>query len=162
MPFDICAAWGHLLLNISSPFKMSKETTLILFKTDCVQNKLVGEILKRFENEQFTIRGMKMIELSTELLEEHYSHVADRPFFPEIVSFMQASPVIALALEGENAIAKVRELLGPTDSSVADKGTIRGDYGVGTMKNVCHASDSVDSANDELKRFFSENELFNY
>ena len=141
---------------------MSKETTLILFKTDCVQNKLVGEILKRFENEQFTIRGMKMIELSTELLEEHYSHVADRPFFPEIVNFMQASPVIALALEGENAIAKVRELLGPTDSSVADKGTIRGDYGVVTMKNVCHASDSVDSANDELKRFFSENELFNY
>ena len=64
---------------------MSKETTLVLFKTDCVQNKLVGEILNRFEKEQFTIRGMKMIELSTELLEEHYSHVADRPFFPEIV-----------------------------------------------------------------------------
>ena len=92
---------------------MSKETTLVLFKTDCVQNKLVGEILNRFEKEQFTIRGMKMIELSTELLEEHYSHVADRPFFPEIVNFMQASPVIALALEGDDVVSRVRELLGP-------------------------------------------------
>lgn len=141
---------------------MSKETTLVLFKTDCVQNKLVGEILNRFEKEQFTIRGMKMIELSTELLEEHYSHVADRPFFPEIVNFMQTSPVIALALEGDDAISRVRELLGPTNSDEAEKGTIRGDFGVGTMKNVCHASDSVESAETELNRFFNQNELFEY
>ena len=142
--------------------KMSKETTLVLFKTDCVQNKLVGEILNRFEKEQFTIRGMKMIELSTELLEEHYSHVADRPFFPEIVNFMQTSPVIALALEGDDAVSRVRELLGPTNSDEAEKGTIRGDFGVGTMKNVCHASDSVESAETELNRFFNQNELFEY
>ena len=141
---------------------MSKETTLVLFKTDCVQNKLVGEILNRFEKEQFTIRGMKMIELSTELLEEHYSHVADRPFFPEIVNFMQASPVIALALEGDDAVSRVRELLGPTNSDEAEKGTIRGDFGEGTMKNVCHASDSVESAETELNRFFNQNELFEY
>ena len=141
---------------------MSKETTLVLFKTDCVQNKLVGEILNRFEKEQFTIRGMKMIELSTELLEEHYSHVADRPFFPEIVNFMQASPVIALALEGDDAVSRVRELLGPTNSDEAEKGTIRGDFCVCTMKNVCHASDSVESAETELNRFFNQNELFEY
>ena len=141
---------------------MSKETTLVLFKTDCVQNKLVGEILNRFEKEQFTIRGMKMIELSTELLEEHYSHVADRPFFPEIVNFMQASPVIALALEGDDVVSRVRELLGPTNSDEAAKGTIRGDFGVGTMKNICHASDSVESAETELDRFFNQNELFEY
>ena len=141
---------------------MSKETTLVLFKTDCVQNKLVGEILNRFEKEQFTIRGMKMIELSTELLEEHYSHVADRPFFPEIVNFMQASPVIALALEGDDVVSRVRELLGPTNSDEAEKGTIRGDFGVGTMKNICHASDSVESAETELDRFFKQNELFEY
>ena len=141
---------------------MSKETTLVLFKTDCVQNKLVGEILNRFEKEQFTIRGMKMIELSTELLEEHYSHVADRPFFPEIVNFMQASPVIALALEGDDAVSRVRELLGPTNSDEAEKGTIRGGFGVGTMKNVCHASDSVESAETELNRFFNQTELFEY
>ena len=141
---------------------MSKETTLVLFKTDCVQNKLVGEILNRFEKEQFTIRGMKMIELSTELLEEHYSHVADRPFFPEIVNFMQASPVIALALEGDDVVSRVRELLGPTNSDEAETGTIRGDFGVGTMKNICHASDSVESADTELDRFFNQNELFEY
>ena len=99
---------------------MSKETTLVLFKTDCVQNKLVGEILNRFEKEQFTIRGMKMIELSTELLEEHYSHVADRPFFPEIVNFMQASPVIALALEGDDVVSRVRDCLLYTSPSPRD------------------------------------------
>ena len=142
--------------------KMSKETTLVLFKTDCVQNKLVGEILNRFEKEEFTIRGMKMIQLSTELLEEHYSHIAERPFFPEIVEFMQASPVIALALEGDDAVARVRDLLGPTNSDEAEKGTIRGDFGVGTMKNVCHASDSVESANTELERFFDKSEIFEY
>ena len=142
--------------------KMPKETTLVLFKTDCVQNKLVGEILNRFEKEEFTIRGMKMIQLSTELLEEHYSHIADRPFFPEIVDFMQASPVIALALEGDGAVARVRDLLGPTNSDEAEKGTIRGDFGVGTMKNVCHASDSVESANTELDRFFDKSEIFEY
>ena len=141
---------------------MSLETTLILFKTDCVEKKLVGEILNRFESEGFKIRGIKMISLSTEILNEHYAHVADRPFFPEILNFMQACPVIALALEGENAIARVRELLGPTDSNVAEKGTIRGDFGVDTMRNVCHASDSQESASTELKRFFSEEEIFSY
>ena len=141
---------------------MSLETTLILFKTDCVEKKLVGEILNRFESEGFKIRGIKMISLSTEILNEHYAHVADRPFFPEILNFMQACPVIALALEGENAIARVRELLGPTDSNVAEKGTIRGDFGVDTMQNVCHASDSQESASTELKRFFGEEEIFSY
>ncbi|MBT7981436.1 MAG: nucleoside-diphosphate kinase [Akkermansiaceae bacterium] len=141
---------------------MSLETTLILFKTDCVEKHLVGEILKRFESEGFKIRGIKMISLSTEILNEHYAHVADRPFFPEILNFMQACPVIALALEGENAIARVRELLGPTDSTVAGKGTIRGDFGVDTMRNVCHASDSEESASNELKRFFGEDEIFSY
>ena len=141
---------------------MSLETTLILFKTDCVEKKIVGEILNRFENEGFKIRGIKMISLSTEILNEHYAHVADRPFFPEILNFMQACPVIALALEGENAIARVRELLGPTDSNVAEKGTIRGDFGVDTMRNVCHASDSQESASTELKRFFGEEEIFSY
>jgi len=141
---------------------MPLETTLILFKTDCVEKSLVGEILNRFENEGFKIRGMKMISLSTEILNEHYAHVADRPFFPEILNFMQACPIIALALEGENAIARVRELLGPTDSTTAEKGTIRGDFGVDTMRNICHASDSQESASDELKRFFGEDEIFSY
>ncbi|MFT4550741.1 MAG: nucleoside-diphosphate kinase, partial [Verrucomicrobiales bacterium] len=98
---------------------MATETTLILFKTDCVQKKLVGQVLQRFEAEGFAVRGIKMMELTSELLSEHYSHVADKPFFPEIVAFMQASPVIALALEGEDAVSRVRDLLGPTDSTKA-------------------------------------------
>jgi len=141
---------------------MATETTLILFKTDCVQKKHVGEVLQRFEQGGFTVRGIKMMELGSELLTEHYSHVADKPFFPEIVAFMQASPVIALALEGEDAVARVRDLLGPTDSTKAPKGTIRGDFGVDMMTNVCHASDSVENAQLELKRFFADGEIFAY
>ena len=107
---------------------------------------------------------MKMMELSDELLAEHYSHIADMPFFPAVREFMQESPVIALALSGENVIAKVRDLLGPTDSCVAPEGTIRGDFGFkdadAKMRNVCHASDSPDSAEAELKRFFGKGEVF--
>ena len=141
---------------------MAIETTLILFKTDCVQKNLVGKVLSRYEAEGFNIRGIKMMQLSTELLEEHYAHIADKPFFPNIAQFMQACPVIALALSGENAIARVREILGPTDSTKAEKGTIRGDFGVDMTTNICHASDSPENAEAELKRFFREEEIFNY
>jgi nucleoside-diphosphate kinase len=136
------------------------ETTLILFKPDCVQKNLSGEVLQRFEKQGFTIRGIKMMTLTDTVLKEHYSHIADRPFFPEIVTFMQSHPVIALALSGDNVITKVRDLLGPTDSRKADKGTIRGDLGVDQMVNVCHASDSPEAAAAELKRFFRDGELF--
>lgn len=141
---------------------MSNQTTLILFKPDCVTNHLSGEVLKRFQSEGFAIRGIKMMTLSSELLAEHYSHVADKPFFPEIVEFMQKSPVIALALSGNDVIERVRDLLGPTNSKEADEGTIRGDLGTDMMINVCHASDSKESAEAELKRFFNEGELFDY
>ena len=95
-----------------------------------------------------------------ELLKEHYAHIADKPFFPEIEAFMQQSPVIALALSGENVIERVRELLWPTDSKAAPEGTIRGDLGEDMMVNVCHASDSPEAAETELKRFFKDGELF--
>lgn len=139
---------------------MAHETTLILFKPDAVTKGLTGEALKRFEAAGFRIRGMKMFQCSEGLLREHYAHIADKPFFPEIVRFMQSSPVIALALAGENAVAKVRDLLGPTDSRKAAKGTIRGDLGQDMMVNVCHASDSPASAGAELSRFFKPGELF--
>ena len=139
---------------------MPLETTLILCKPDCVTKNLVGDVLGRFAREGFRLRGVKMMTLSDALLKEHYSHIADRPFFPEIVTFMQSSPVLAVALEGENVITRVRELLGPTDSRKADPGTIRGDLGVDQMVNVCHASDSPEAAAAELKRFFLDTELF--
>src|SRR4051812_29333388 len=141
---------------------MSLETTLILFKPDALQKRIVGQVTARFEAAGLRIRGVKMFRLGDALLREHYAHIASKPFFPEVQKFMQRTPVIALALEGENAVARVRDLLGPTDSKKAAKGTIRGDFGVDVMVNVCHASDSPETAAVEVKRFFQPNELQNY
>ena len=141
---------------------MAIETSLILFKPDAVEKKLVGTVLARFQAEGFTIRGIKMIQLDDAILDEHYAHISDLPFFPRIKAFMSRAPVIALALEGENVIGKVRDLLGPTDSEKAPEGTIRGDFGENMMINVCHASDSPENAAIELKRFFKEGEILTY
>ncbi|MEP4807959.1 MAG: nucleoside-diphosphate kinase [Luteolibacter sp.] len=145
---------------------MATETTLILFKPDAIAKNLTGEVLARFQKEGFVVRGIKMMALSDEILAEHYSHIADKPFFPSVREFMQETPVIALALEGDDVISRVRDLLGPTDSMAAAPGTIRGDFGFkdadAKMKNVCHASDSVEAANDEIKRFFNEGEVFSF
>ncbi len=139
---------------------MSQETTLILFKPDAVSKALVGQVLARFEGAGLKIRGIKMLRFDDSLLREHYAHIASKPFFPEVQAFMQKTPVVALALAGENVVARVRDLLGPTDSKKAAKGTIRGDLGVDVMVNVCHASDSLETAAAELKRFFRDGELF--
>ena len=136
------------------------ETTLVLLKPDCVTKGQVGEVIRRFEAAGFQLRGAKMLRLNDAIIHEHYAHVEDRPFFPGLKTFMQSSPVIALALSGENVIEQVRELLGPTDSRKAHPGTIRGDLGVDTMVNVCHASDSTEAARQELARFFRADELF--
>jgi nucleoside-diphosphate kinase len=141
---------------------MSQETTLLLLKPDCVAKGLNGEVLRRLEAEGFRVRGCKMIQLTDELLSEHYSHIADKPFFPSVADFMKSKPVIAVALGGDNVIAHVRDLLGPTDSTTAPKGTIRGDFGVDKMTNVVHASDSPEAAVIELKRFFKDGEIFSY
>lgn len=138
------------------------QQTLILLKPDCLQNATCGEVIGRFEKAGLKIRGCKMIQLGDAVLNEHYAHIASKPFFPEIRSFMQSTPVIALALEGPNAIDRVRDLLGPTDSTKAPKGTIRGDLGKTVMINVAHASDSPENAALELKRFFQPGELFTY
>ena len=120
----------------------------------------VGNVLNRFEAAGFTIVGCKMARLTPALLREHYAHVASKPFYPEIEEFMSSRPVIMMALEGENIVQKVRDLLGPTDSRKAAKGTIRGDFGTEMMKNVVHASDSDENAKIELARFFKADELF--
>jgi len=136
------------------------ETTLILFKPDAVSKGLVGQVLARFEGAGLKIRGIKMLQFEDALLREHYSHIASKPFFPDVQKFMQQTPIVALALAGEDAVAHVRTLLGPTDSKKAPKGSIRGDLGVDVMVNVCHASDSPEAAAAELKRFFRDDELF--
>ena len=136
------------------------EESLVLLKPDCLEGRKCGEVLKRFEEAGFAVFGVKMMRLSDEVLREHYAHLTDLPFFPEIQGFMQSSPVVAIALRGDSAIGRIREMVGPTDSTVADKGTIRGDFGQDKMHNVVHASDSVENGQAELKRFFGEDELF--
>jgi nucleoside-diphosphate kinase len=136
------------------------ETTLVLLKPDCVTKGQVGEVIRRFEAAGFQLRGAKMLRLNDAIIHEHYAHVEGMPFFPGLKAFMQSSPIIALALSGGNVIEQVRELLGPTDSRKAHPGTIRGDLGVDTMVNVCHASDSAEAARAELARFFRADELF--
>lgn len=146
--------------------QINEETTLILFKPDCVRKNLAGTVLNRLMQEGFRIKGIKMMQLNETILREHYAHILDliidgEPLFPKLCAFMTSSPVVALALSGDNVIKRVRELLGPTNSQKAPKGTIRGDFGEDSMTNVCHASDSPESAAAELKRFFRDEELFN-
>lgn len=138
------------------------EMTLILLKPDCIAGRKAGAVLKRFEDEGFQIRGCKMFRADAGLLREHYAHIASKPFFPEVEAFMKSTPLIALALAGDNAVERVRGIIGPTDSKKAAKGTLRGDFGVDMMVNVVHASDSDENAAIELKRFFRDGELFDY
>jgi nucleoside-diphosphate kinase len=135
------------------------EQTLILLKPDCLEAKAAGEVIGRFEAAGFAIVAAKVIQLRSDSLREHYAHVADKPFYPEIEAFMSSRPVIALVLEGKGVIDRVRELLGPTDSTAAPKGTIRGDLGTDKMKNIAHASDSPENARAEIARFFRPGEV---
>jgi nucleoside-diphosphate kinase len=136
------------------------QKTLIIFKPDCMEQRHVGNVLDRFEKAGFSIAACKMTRLTPAVLREHYAHVADKPFYPEIEKFMSSRPVIVMALAGENVVQRVRDLLGPTDSRKAAKGTIRGDFGTEMMKNVVHASDSDANAKTELNRFFRADEIF--
>jgi nucleoside-diphosphate kinase len=135
------------------------QRTLIIFKPDCMEQRHVGNVIDRFEQAGFAIVGCKLMRLAPAILREHYAHVADRPFYPMLEAFMSSRPVIVMALEGENVIQRVRDLLGPTDSRKAAKGTIRGDFGTDVTVNVAHASDSEANARIELARFFQPGEL---
>lgn len=130
------------------------EQTLILLKPDCMEKAQAGEVISRFEKAGYRLKAARMLSLTPDVLREHYAHVADKPFYPEIEAFMRSHPVLALILEGENVIAGIRDLLGPTDSTAAPKGTIRGDLGTDKMRNMVHASDSPANAAEEIKRFF--------
>ena len=135
------------------------ERTLILCKPDCMEKNLAGQVIARFEKAGLSIVAAKMLRLTPALLDEHYAHIKDRPFFPEIVTFMSSRPVLALILQGDQAVSRVRDLLGPTDSRKAAPGTIRGDLGTSNMLNIAHASDSVENAALEVKRFFRPEEI---
>lgn len=140
-------------------FRARMQRTLIIFKPDCMEQRHVGNVIGRFEQAGFAIVGCKLMRLAPPILREHYAHVADRPFYPMLEAFMSSRPVIVMALEGEEVIQRVRDLLGPTDSRKAAKGTIRGDFGTDVTVNVAHASDSEANARVELARFFQPGEL---
>ena len=118
--------------------------------------------LNRFERRGLRVAGMKMMQLSDEILREHYAHLVDKPFFPSLAASMQASPVVALALEGVDAVQVVRTMTGSTNGREAAPGTIRGDYSMSNQQNIVHASDSTSNAEIELRRFFKDGEIFDY
>lgn len=136
--------------------KTFMEETLIILKPDCMEKRIAGEVITRFENAGFDIVASKVMQLDGLILREHYAHVADLPFFPEIEAFMSSRTVMPMILRGDDVITKVRTLLGPTNSKEAPKGTIRGDLGTDMMRNVVHASDSPEAAAAEKARFFPE------
>lgn len=130
------------------------EQTLILVKGDGVNRRLVGEIIRRIEAKTLDIRALKMMDVSRELAEQHYAEHVEKPFFEELVEFITSTPVVAMRVEGENAIKVMRNLVGATNPAEAAPGTIRGDLALSLPDNLVHGSDSPESAERELKLFF--------
>jgi nucleoside-diphosphate kinase len=138
------------------------ERTVVLIKPDAIQRDLAGELILRLERKGLKLVGIKMMALSEELLDEHYSHLAGRDFFGEIKTFMRSTPVIACCWEGVDCVNTVRALCGITKARDAAPGTIRGDLAMSVQANLVHASDSLETAGIEVERFFSPEELFDY
>ena len=141
---------------------MATERSLILFKPDCIQRRLAGQLLSRIENKGMKIVGMKMLWVSVELAAEHYAEHVEKPFYPLLEEFITAGPVIALVVEGPEAIGVMRSLMGPTNGRDAASGTIRGDFGASRQMNLIHGSDSPEAAAREIEIYFDTAELCDY
>ncbi|NPV59928.1 MAG: nucleoside-diphosphate kinase [Actinobacteria bacterium] len=133
---------------------MTKERTLVLVKPDGVRRGLVGEVISRFERVGLRIAAMRMLLVDEEMAARHYAEHVEKPFYPELLSFITSGEVVAMVLEGESAISQVRKLMGPTDPKQAPPGTIRGDFAVEITENVVHGSDGPESAAREIEIFF--------
>jgi nucleoside-diphosphate kinase len=138
------------------------ERTLIIIKPDALQRNLLGEIISRFEKKGLKIIGLKMISIDDMKIKEHYSHHTDKPFFESLKKFMQSSPVVVMVLEGLETVKAIRLITGPTRGREADAGSIRGDLSMSDQCNIVHASDTPETAEKEIYRFFNEDELFKY
>ena len=141
---------------------MSKESTLVLIKPDGVNRGIIGKVIERLESTGLKIVGIKLILIDKNLASNHYHEHKDKPFFSSLVSFITSSPVIALALKGENAIQKTRTMMGTTNPLESDPGTIRGDFGLTVEKNIIHGSANEKDAKRELGLYFNNNELLDY
>lgn len=139
------------------------EHSLIIIKPDALQRSLVGEIITRFERKGLAIVGLKMMHLDEAIVSEHYAHIKDNEaVFPRMKRFMTSTPVIVMAVAGIGAISAIRVIVGPTRSYEAPAGTIRGDFGLSIQSNIVHASDSKESAEAEINRFFKKEEIMRY
>ncbi len=138
---------------------MAKQRTLVLVKPDGVRRGLIGEVISRFERKGLKLRALKMLWLSEEKAREFYSVHRDKPFYKDLVSFITSGPIVAMVLEGDEAISVVRLMIGSTDGRKAQPGTIRGDFALSIQDNVVHASDSVESFEREFKVVFSEDDI---
>ncbi len=139
---------------------MSMQRTLVLCKPDAVQRGVVGRIITRFERKGLKIAGLKMVAVDEELASRQYAEHIEKAFYPELKAFITSSPVVAMAIEGENAVEVVRNLMGVTNPQNAASGTIRGDFGLNLTMNLVHGSDSLASAEREVALFFEDDELF--
>ena len=138
------------------------EQTYLMIKPDGVQRGLGGEILSRFEKKGLKIVAMKLMVIPKETAENHYGEHKERPFFPSLISYITSGPVLAMVLEGENAVSVCRNMMGKTNPSESAPGTIRGDYAMVTGLNIIHGSDSPESAKREISIFFKPEELVTY
>ena len=138
------------------------QQTLVIVKPDGVNRGIVGEVVHRFERRGLKIVGMKMMHLSDEILDIHYEHHKEKPFYQKLKDFMKSAPSVILVLEGKNVVEIVRMMVGPTRGYEASPGTVRGDYSVSQQHNIIHASDVPETAEKEIKRFFKDDEIVDY
>ncbi|MBX7076727.1 MAG: nucleoside-diphosphate kinase [Methanobacteriaceae archaeon] len=138
------------------------EKSFVMMKPDAVARRLMGKILNRFEEKGLQLKAIKLMTISEDLAKEHYGEHSEKPFFNDLVEYITSGPVLAMVIEGEDAISLIRKMVGATNPQEADLGTIRGDYAVETGRNIIHASDAPESAEREIGLFFNENELVDY
>lgn len=138
------------------------ERTLILIKPDAIDRGIAFDVASRFEKKGFKVVALKMLRISKEMAKEHYAHLAGKPFYPYLEEFMTSKPVIAMILEGKDAVNVVRKVVGKTNGRDAEPGTVRGDFSISQQKNLVHASDSIETAEKEIKKFFKPDEIFEY
>ena len=138
------------------------ERSLVLIKPDAIMRGLAGTIITRLEGQGLKLVALRMLHLDKALAKRHYAIHADKSFFNGLVNYISSAPVIAIVFEGEGAVEVIRKTMGATDPAKAEAGTIRGDFGLDLERNVIHGSDSVETADEEIKLFFPEDEIFKY
>ena len=138
------------------------EKSFVMMKPDAVGRRLMGQILSRFEQKGLQLKAIKLMKISEDLAKEHYGEHSEKPFFNDLVEYITSGPVLAMVIEGDDVISLIRKMVGATNPQEADLGTIRGDFGIVTGRNIIHASDAPESAEREISLFFNEDELVDY